>query len=64
MTKKNNETKNFVEYKASQIVRTQDRIRQSTLSSHYKQFSKLAREADRTAGNSPENVAIKMLQSH
>ena len=64
MTKKNNETKNFVEYKASQIVRSQDRIRQSTLSSHYKQFSKLAREADRTTGNSPESVALRMLQSH
>ena len=64
MTKKNNETKNFVEYKASQIVRSQDRIRQSTLSSHYKQFSKLAREAVRTTGNGPESVAIRMLQSH
>lgn len=27
LTKKNKETKNFVEYKASQIVRSQDRIR-------------------------------------
>ena len=46
--KKNSQTKNFVEYKASQIVRNQDRIRQQTLSSHYKQFSKLAKDVDRT----------------
>ena len=37
-----------MEYKASQIVRSQDRIRQNTLSSRYKMFSKLAREVDRT----------------
>ena len=57
LNKKNHETKNFMEYKASQIVRSQDRIRQTTLSSRYKMFSMLAREVDRTEGQGTANGA-------
>lgn len=62
LNRKKNETKSMVEYKASQLVRSQDRIRQSTLSSHYKQFSKLSRDADRTA--SQEHLLVNRIQSY
>lgn len=46
MMKNSQETKKQVEYKATQIVRSQDRLRQSTLASRFKQFSKLSRDFD------------------
>lgn len=52
LNRRNQNTKNFVEYKASQIVRCQNRIRQETLSSKFKQFSAIARDVERTNENS------------
>ena len=48
MMKKSDVSKNLVEYKATQLVRSQDRIRQTTLSGRFKQFSKLARDIEAT----------------
>lgn len=65
LNKRNQDTKNFVEYKATQIVRCQDRIRQTTLSSRYKMFSKLARDVERTqdSGIAVANQLLKNSKS-
>ncbi len=65
LNKKNQDTKNFLEYKTSQIVRCQDRLRQTTLSSRFKQFSKLARDVEMTqsSGLAVNSQLLKKSQS-
>ena len=54
--KRNQDTKNFMEYKVSQIVRSHDRQRSSTLQVHLKEFSKLSRDFERVKLGSKQAV--------
>ena len=54
--KRNQDTKNFMEYKVSQLVRSHDRQRSSTLQVHLKEFSKLSRDFERVKLGSKQVV--------